>query len=568
MQHKGLYTSGYCLDKSKLTDDEIEKIKDSLMVKPRVNLSYCLEQEPFPVHREDNGFLFVPRYWGTSQFGAPVVSSIDTEYKTIDIQFTKKLRPAQETIVATCLEKIKRDGGGLICLPCGMGKTALALYISTVLKVKTLVIVHKTFLQNQWIERAEQFTNASIGIIRQKKVNIDNKDIVIGMLQSISTRDYDPAIFKQFGCVIIDECHRAPSRIYSRAMGKIGCKYTIGLSATPNRKDGLTKVINWYVGPILVQLERNSTDTVFVKKFDYTSPNVMFKEKKRFFNGKSVPDMVSMITTLHKINDRNTFITDILEYLVRNSRKIIVFSERIDHLKKLKMLIDGKLKLLERDGEIDHDEITTGFYIGEMKEEEHRASAECDIIFATYHIAAEGLDIDDLNTLILATPKTDVIQTVGRILRKQECDNGGINPLVIDICDTIPTFQKWGAKRYSYYSKKKYTVDKYNCYNGECVSFDKFLRIKGVIEKDAVLTPEELRKRHIMSYCSEFDYEMKESSDFEDDPIENYKITGNISLQEVFRNVVVEKQDDAAVDRIELDLATSMIPIKRVTKKL
>ena len=75
------------------------------------------------------------------------------------------------------------------------------------LKLKTLVIVHKTFLQNQWVERISEFTNCKIGIIRQKKVDIENKDIVIGMLQSVSMIDYDKDIFKDFGLVIFDEVH-------------------------------------------------------------------------------------------------------------------------------------------------------------------------------------------------------------------------------------------------------------------------------------------------------------------------------------------------------------------------
>ena len=120
--------------------------------------------------------------------------------------------------------------------------TTMSLYIACQLQVKTLVLVHKTFLQDQWIERCAQFTNAKIGIIRQKKVDVKGKDIVIGMLQSVSMINYDPVIFEDFGLIICDECHHFGSRVFSQALSKLSPKYTLGLSATPIRADGLTKV--------------------------------------------------------------------------------------------------------------------------------------------------------------------------------------------------------------------------------------------------------------------------------------------------------------------------------------
>jgi superfamily II DNA or RNA helicase len=133
--------------------------------------------------------------------------------------------------------------------------TVCAINIACRLKLKTLVIVHQTFLQDQWIERIEQFTNANIGIIRQDKVIIEGKDIVIGMLQSISGRDYDEEIFEQFGLVIYDECHHIGAKVFSKSLQKAGCKYTLGLSATPIRKDGMTKIIHWHLGDTLYNLK-------------------------------------------------------------------------------------------------------------------------------------------------------------------------------------------------------------------------------------------------------------------------------------------------------------------------
>ena len=118
-------------------------------------------------------------------------------------------------------------------------------------KVKTLVIVHKTFLLNQWKERFEQFTNAKVGIIQQNKIDVDGKDVVIGMLQSIAKEKYDQDIFRDFGLVIFDEAHHAPSKFFSKALPIISCKKTLFLTATPKRSDSLEKVLYWYFGDII-----------------------------------------------------------------------------------------------------------------------------------------------------------------------------------------------------------------------------------------------------------------------------------------------------------------------------
>ena len=153
------------------------------------------------------------------------------------------------------------------------------------LGLKTLVIVHKTFLQNQWYDRIKQFTNARIGIIRQNKVDIKDKDIVIGMLHSISMKDYPEEVFTGFNIVVFDEIHHIPARTFSKALFKTIYKYTIGLSATPTRADGLTKIINWHIGDIIYDLKRPGSKNVIVKIFDYDTDDPLFVLKKQWRPG-------------------------------------------------------------------------------------------------------------------------------------------------------------------------------------------------------------------------------------------------------------------------------------------
>ena len=98
----------------------------------------------------------------------------------------------------------------------------------------------------QWYDRITEFIpNAKIGKIQQNTIDIENKDIVLAMVQSLSMKEYNSNIFENFGLVIFDECHHLGAEVFSKAMPKVASKYMLGLSATPNRKDGLKRVFEW-----------------------------------------------------------------------------------------------------------------------------------------------------------------------------------------------------------------------------------------------------------------------------------------------------------------------------------
>lgn len=163
-----------------------------------------------------------------------------------------------------------------------------------------------------------------------------------------------------------------------------------------------------------------------------------------------------MITNMYKIKQRNTFIANIINNLRKiDERKILILSGRIEHLKQLKKIVDEYIDNDVNNGVCCPDEIKTAFYIGEMKEYERKDAEDADIIFGTYSMAEEGLDIQGLNTLVLATPKKDVVQSIGRILRKP-IQEGDINPLVVDIVDNMSCFTYWGNQRLDYYKKEIY----------------------------------------------------------------------------------------------------------------
>ena len=291
----------------------------------------------------------------------------------------------------------------------------------------------------------------------------DNHNFIIGNKNELQTGP------------IVHNCHHLAARVFSKAMMKTGGHYTIGLSATPQRADGLTKVINWYIGDIIYKIVRKGDKNVAVRMFNYETKDKLFLEKKQYVKGNTVLSLPKMITNLGKITGRNKFIVDILNNLKnQDERKILVLSNRIAHLELLKDMLDKIIKEDIEKGSLVEGEITTAYYIGKMKDLQLTIAAEADIIFASYAMAEEGLDIDKLNTLVLATPKKNIIQSIGRILRKP-IKEGDISPLIIDIVDELSIFSTWGKKRQEYYNKEGYNVESFQSMNDKCVSVKEYL---------------------------------------------------------------------------------------------
>jgi superfamily II DNA or RNA helicase len=349
--------------------------------------------------------------------------------------------------------------------------TMLAIYLSWSLGLKTLVVTHKEFLMEQWKKRIEQFTTAKIGYIRQNKIDVDNKDIVVGMLRSLSTKNYSNDILHQFGLVIYDEVHHTGSRVDSQVLLKTSAEYTIGLSATPDRIDGMTKIINWNIGNILYEMEKKYNYRVLVKKIYFRSNDILFREKKRWFQGRFAPNHTSMTENITKIETRNQLIVNFIDILKSMGRKILILSYRVEHLEKLKNMIDTKIK-----EDMETHIYNSYFYMGKTKRtEKDMAEKDGDIIFATMQLAEEGLDISHLDTVIFALPvpiqkdkksgkiksSKTLIQSIGRILRNDTLEHLTQIPLVIDISDMFSIYSGWSDKRDEIYTKKNWFMQNY-----------------------------------------------------------------------------------------------------------
>ena len=321
--------------------------------------------------------------------------------------------------------------------------TSISLYILSRLKKKTLVIVHKEFLMNQWIERIQQFLpNAKIGKIQGQIIDIEGKDIVLGMLQSLSMKDYPASLFDSFGLTIIDEVHHISSEVFSCALFKLVTKYMLGLSATMERSDGTTRVFKMFLGDVVYKQERSKDEEVIVRGIEYQTNDNEFNELELDFRGK--PASSKMLSKICNYNRRSEFILKVLDDMIKENPKQQI------------MIIASYRNILNYFYEaINHKQIATvGFYVGGMKETALKKTEEKQVVLATYSMAAEGLDIKTLTTLIMATPMTRIEQSVGRILR-QKHENP---PIVVDIIDTHSNFQNQWAKRRRFFKTQNYKI--------------------------------------------------------------------------------------------------------------
>ena len=452
---------GYTIYKNSIRVDVLNKIMNELTIEPKVSGAPKGTQLPqFSAYRETLNKIYIPYYYGIENFGIPKSSKL-TSGIDINIQFNGSLRPNQIPVVEKFMSIINETSenknkthfcrGGLLELPCAFGKTCLALNIISQIKKKTIIIVHKEFLMNQWIERINEFLpNTRIGKIQGKIIDIENKDIVIGMLQSLSMKQYDDNIFKDFGLVVIDEVHHISSMTFSNALFKIVTKHTLGLSATMNRKDGTTNVFKMFLGNVIYKGSRDADNSVTVRAIEYIVNDEEFNETIVDYRGNTAYS--KMLSKLCTYNRRTEFILKILTdmFAENNKQQIMILA----HNKNiLTYLFDA----------ITHRKIASvGYYIGGMKEQSLKESEKKQVVIATYAMAAEALDIKTLTTLIMATPKTDIEQSVGRILREKHS-----NPVVVDIIDSQSIFQNQWKKRKTFYKKENYKIinTKSNLYN-------------------------------------------------------------------------------------------------------
>jgi superfamily II DNA or RNA helicase len=443
---------GYAVLKTAANEELIAQLKEELTMTPvKMPDMIGADATPFPIYRESSKKLYIPKYFGLQRFGAPQYDTLPAGEDTT-LTFKGTLREEQRVPAQLYIDAVRSPTvmGGILSLFCGGGKTVLALYLTAYFKKKTLILVHKEFLLNQWKEEIHAFLpEARVGLIKQSKVQVENKDIVLASVQSLAMRDYPAELFDSFGMVIIDECHHMGAEVFSRALPKITTRIQLGLSATLKRNDGMTKVFYHFLGkPVYQQKKRADTGTEVIM-WSYYDPHPDYGREQSFMKaGRKILKTPNMISAIAAFEPRNKMILELLCDLLKREpgRQVLILSERITHLHTLERMINAELP-----------ERTVGYYIGGMSQEALDKSATRHILLASYQMSSEGMNIPTLNTLILASPISAVEQSIGRVQRQKPSERLYI-PLVIDIWDRFSRFQGQGRTRLKHYQSQGYSI--------------------------------------------------------------------------------------------------------------
>lgn len=347
-------------------------------------------------------------------------------------------------------EKSYLRKNGIIVMPAGSGKTQTALELISKLGLKTLWITHTIDLLNQSYDRAQSnFENVGLGKIANGKINIGTHITfaTVQTLKSIDLQEYAD----EWDCVIVDECHRvcgtpAKAGMFYKVINKLVARYKYGLTATPYRNiKGSEKAMFSLLGKTIIELEKDVIG-------DRIIPATIMKVETSF---NEIPEdcedtdgtikYANLTTALAKDIKRNTLIIDLL-YKCKDNYTLVL-TDRVEQMYFLQRsicygnVIDGKTKKEARENAIQ-----------EVREGKER------VLFATYGLAKEGLDIPRLDRLILASPHRDkatIIQSVGRIERKFE---NKAKPICYDLVDPIQYFRSMYKNRKSYYKKNNNIV--------------------------------------------------------------------------------------------------------------
>ena len=355
------------------------------------------------------------------------------------------------------VEAVLRAKNGILVAPCGSGKTQMGLEAVARIGGKTLWLTHTTDLLTQSMNRAKQcfgLPASEYGTITAGKVNVGNT-LTFATVQTASNIDLSQ-YRDEWDCVIVDECHKcvgSPTRMmmFYKVISALSARYKIGLTATPYRADGLERCMFALLGDVIHEVPQSAVagNTVPVRvKFVNTgyTPDI-----DDITDGDGTLNYAKLISDITENKDRNAVIVGDIQRAAQNGG-VLVLSDRLQHLDALEKVVRGSGQRTARLG------------IASTKaEKERRARILTDlnngalnVVFATYKLAKEGLDVPNLRTVIFATPqkdKTTVIQSAGRVARKAEGKEYGT---VIDFSDDFGLLYGYEKKRRGYYKKNFY----------------------------------------------------------------------------------------------------------------
>ena len=429
---------------------ELQKLRMPIFYKTTPRIISCFE--------EDDRFLILPR--GCLEKIKEICEKsnvkliikdkrekgIETEYN-----FIGKLNKKQEN----AMNELITHETGVLCATTGFGKTVIGANIISKLKTNTLVIVNRNNLLEQWKERLSYFLDTNkkeIGQCGASKEKLNGK-LDVASFQALFKKDNIEELVKNYGLVIVDECHHVAAFSFEKVLKAIRSKYVYGLTATPTRKDGWHKIIYMQCGDIRVrvsnkELKQNKEmeHTVIVKKTNYKY--IPTEEKDKIQISEILSDMCHNVF-------RNSLIIEDIGKCISEGRIPIVLTERVEHLNILRK-------------QLEYMNVPVVIYKGNMGKKKTKKIQdilkEADennksrIILATSSSIGEGFDDSRLDTLFLTMPvswKGRIIQYVGRLHREHE-DKEKV--IVYDYLDNMKVLEKMYNRRIKGYKIAGYEI--------------------------------------------------------------------------------------------------------------
>ncbi len=358
----------------------------------------------------------------------------------VELKFTGRLKPFQQEAVKVMLAK----DFGTLSSPTGSGKTIMGLYMIVQRRQPALIVVHTKNLAFQWIDRIEAFLKIpadEVGIIGGGKKYIGKK-VTVALVQSL----YKCAgeVMQHIGHLIVDECHRCPSRTFTEAVTSFDSKYMLGLSATPWRRDKLSKLIFWHLGNVHHEVSKSH----LVENGHILRAEVIRRETDFMPYYDPINEYSKMLSELTTDTKRNLLIASDVAQEVQNSAGVcLVLSDRKKHCENLQTLLRYRFK-------VSSEMLTGDLAVSQRKKILDRLNqGQVKVLIATGQLVGEGFDCRNLSTLFLATPirfSGRVIQYLGRVLRPA---SGKYRARVFDYVDIkVDTLKKTARARQTVYN--------------------------------------------------------------------------------------------------------------------
>jgi len=351
----------------------------------------------------------------------------------------------QARVIAEGRMLLRQGESFILQSPTGSGKSVIACAWIHEAQTAALVVVPKDDLVQQWRDELARFLALpvkKVGVWQQDKVQLEGRPVVVGSLASLAIPGrYPPHLAERFGLVVFDEVHRLGAPEFSRVAGMFPARLRVGLSATPDRKDGKELLFQAHIGPVaVVGQDLPMTPRVLRYRTTWRCP------RRKTWDGSIEPiphapgKVTHVIKSLVKHQERNGLLTSIVKTGFERGRRQVVFTELLGaHAESLRLMFLSA----------GIPESAVALYAGTMRKAALEAAAKVPVIIATYGKMAEGTNIPELDMAVFATPRADVRQTAGRVLRYLP---GKRQPVLIDLLDDDSwVFESYAKSRLRWY---------------------------------------------------------------------------------------------------------------------